>query len=75
MSERVQHDRPQRREADAAGDDDDVAARRLVDRPRGPERARAAPSTAPGSAAQTARVTAPTARTVSTTGPGRSGGR
>ena len=61
----AQDDRPERREADPAGDDDHVAARRAAigqSVPNGPRR----PSTVPGSLAQIASVTAPTARTVRT---------
>ena len=69
--ERALDDRPQRREADPAGDDDHVASRRVVDRPRVPNGPRT-PSTAPGLATRRSpAVTAPTARTVCTSGPRR----
>ena len=72
--ERAQDDRAERREADPAGDDDDVAARRRVDRPRVAERPADAEHRARLGRADRAAVTAPTARTVRTTGPGRPGG-
>ena len=67
MRERVEDDRAERREADAAGDDDDVSARGLGDRPRVAARSAQAEQ-GPGSEAQIAPDTAPTARTVRTIG-------
>ena len=69
-AQRVEEHRAKRRKADSAGDDQRRRRRR---RPRSATRCRTGPrkpSTCPGSDAHTARVTAPTERTVSTTAPG-----
>ena len=69
MRDDVTERRPQRREPDAARDDDDVAPDRLRDRPRVPERAAHAEQLLPASDPQIASETAPTARTVCTSRP------
>ena len=69
VGERAEHHRPQRRQADTAGDDDQIptAPRYPIPTlvPNGPR----TPTVAPGSAAHRAALTAPTARMVWTTAP------
>ena len=63
MREQLVHDGPQRRETDAAGDDHDVAALGVGQRPDGPERP-AKPEHVAGLGGADRLVTAPHARTV-----------
>ena len=72
VRERVVERRPQRRQADAAADEDEVASSAASSGQRFPNGPRA-PSTAPGSSAQSAFVTAPTARIVCTSRSGCAG--
>ena len=69
MREQLVHDGPQRREADAAGDEHDVAALGLGERPGRPERPAHAEHVAGLRRRRSPSVTAPTARTVWMTAP------